>query len=233
MDFNDVGSRAPDIGAHGVEEVGQVHDMGLLGGVFDDGHAVGQGGGQHNVHGGPHRDDVQIDLPPGQAAPPGDPGVDQAVAHVHLGPHGHEALDVLVHGPAAQVAAAGQGDLGPAEPAEQRPHKVIAGSDLSGQLVGDLAVADVGAVHLHRGPVDYPHVGPQLPEDLEDQRHIADLGDVLNAADAVHQQGGGNDRDGGVFGAADLDGSMEGVSPLNQILGQRMHPLFHVLESIV
>ena len=45
--------------------------------------------------------------------------------------------------------------------------------------------------------------GTQFPEDLEDQGHIADLGDVLNAAGAVHQQGGGNNGDGGVLCAAD------------------------------
>ena len=53
---------AHDVSPHGVEEVGQVHDMGFLGGVFDDGQAIRQGGGQHNIHGGPHRYHVQVDL---------------------------------------------------------------------------------------------------------------------------------------------------------------------------
>ncbi len=33
----DVRTGAHDVGTHGVEEVGQIHDVGLLGGVFDDG----------------------------------------------------------------------------------------------------------------------------------------------------------------------------------------------------
>ena len=63
-------------------------------------------------------------------------------------------------------------------------------------------------------------VRPQLPQDLEDQGHIADLGNIFNAADPVHQQGGGDDGDSGVFGSADLNGSMERMSALNQIFGQ-------------
>ena len=194
--------------------------MGLLGGVLDNGHALRQGGGQHDVHSGAHGDDVQIDLPAGQAAPAGDLGIDQAVAHVHLGPHGHKALDVLVDGPSAQIAPAGQGHLCPAEAAQQGPHQIIAGSDLPGQLIGDLTVPNVGTVDLHRGAVDGAHVRPQLPEDLEDQGHIADLGNIFNAADPVHQQGGGDDGDSGVLGSADLNGSMERMSALNQIFGQ-------------
>ena len=182
--------------------------MGLLGGVFDDRHAGGQGGGQHNVHGGPHRDDIQVDLSPGQPGSVGHPGVDQAVAHLHVGPHGHKALDVLVHRPAAQVAAAGQGDLRPAEPAEQRPHQIVAGTDFPSQLVGHLTVADMRAVHLYGGAVDQAHVGAQLPQDLKNQGNIADLGNVFNAADAVHQQGGGDDGYSGIFRAADVDGSV-------------------------
>ena len=128
--------------------------MGLLGGVFDDSEAVSQDGGQHDIHGGPHRDDIQIYLAAGQTGAIGHPGVDEAVAHLHLGPHGDKALDMLVHRPAAQIAAAGQGNLRPAEPAQQSAHEVIAGADFPGQLIGNLAVADVGAIHLDGSFID-------------------------------------------------------------------------------
>ena len=58
----DVGAGALDVRAHGVEEVGQIHDVGLLGRVFDDGGALCQHGGHHDVHGGAHGDNVQIDV---------------------------------------------------------------------------------------------------------------------------------------------------------------------------
>ena len=207
-----------------LEEVGQVHDVGLLGGVFNDGHAIGQHAGQHDVHGGPHRDHVQIDLTAGQTAA-GHLGADQAVAHIHIRPHGDETLDVLVDGPSAQVTAAGEGDLRPAEAAQQSAHQIVAGADAAGQLVRDLTVADVGTVDVHRGAVDGADVRTQLLKDLEDQRHVADLGDILNAAHPVHQQRGGDDSDSGVFGAADGDGPGERLSALNVILCQNRHPL--------
>ena len=228
-DLDDVGAGPPDVRPHGVQKVGQIHDMGLLGGVFNDGPALGQGGGQHDVHGGPYRHDIQINLPPGQAGAVGHPGVDQAVADLHLSAHGHKALDMLVYGPSAQVAAAGQGDLRPAEPAEQRAHQIVAGANLPGQLIGDLTVADMRAVHLQGGAVDHAHIGAQLAKDLKDQRDVADLRNVFDAADAIHQQSGGNDGHRGVFRSADVDGSVEGISPVNQILGQKPAPSFPCL----
>ena len=54
--------------------------------------------------------------------------------------------------------------------------------------------------------------------------HIRDLGDVLNAADAVYQQGSGNDGYGGVFGAADLYFTKQGSSTLYNILCQNDLP---------
>ena len=199
--------------------------MRLLGGVLNDGHTVGQGGGQHDIHGGTHGHHIQIDLSAGQPAAPGHLGIDQAVSDLHLGPHGYKALDMLVDGPSAQIAASGQGHFRPAEAAQKGAHQIVAGADPAGQLIGHLAVADMGAVHVHRGPVHRLHVGAQLPQNLEDQRNVADLRNVFNAADPVHHQGGGNNGNSGVFRSADLDGPMEGLAPADLILGQIMHLL--------
>ena len=133
---------------------------------------------------------------------------------------------MLVHRAAAQIAAPRQGDLRPAKPAEQSAHQIIAGTDLPSQLIGHLTVADMGAVHLYGGPVHSADVGAQLLQNLENQRHIADLRDIFNAAYPVYQQGGGNNGDSGVFGSADVDGSVEGIPSVDQILCQRTAPSF-------
>ena len=57
----------------------------------------------------------------------------------------------------------------------------------------------MAAVHLHGVAVDAADPCPQLPENAEAQRHVGNLGNVLNAADPVHQQRGGNNGYGGVF----------------------------------
>ena len=146
--------------------------------------------------------------------------MDVAASHIHVGPHGHKALDVLVNGPSAEVTAARRGHLGGAEPAQQRPNEVIRGADFPRQLLRHTGVADVGAVHVHRGAVDGANIGAQLLQDVEQQRHVADLRQILNAADPVHQQGGGDDGNGGILGAADIDFTKKRLSAMNYILCQ-------------
>ena len=67
-DFDGVGSGAPDVPAHGVEEVGQIHDVGLLGRVFNHGVPLCQNRGHHDIHGGAHGDHIQIDIGAGEPA---------------------------------------------------------------------------------------------------------------------------------------------------------------------
>ena len=60
-DLDHIGAGPGDLCAHGVQEVCQVHDVGLLGGVFDDGGALSQDCGDHDVHGGANGDHIQAD----------------------------------------------------------------------------------------------------------------------------------------------------------------------------
>ena len=83
----------------------------------------------------------------------------------------------------------------------------------------------MGAVHVHRGAVDGADLGAQLPQDLKDQGYVADLRNIFNTADPVHQKGGGDDGNGGIFGPADFNSAAEGEPSLDLILGQIMHPL--------
>ena len=54
---------------------------------------------------------------------------------------------------------------------------------------------------------------PQLLQNGEQQRHVADLGDVFNAADPVHQQGGGDDGNGGIFAPLMVTSPISGRPP--------------------
>ena len=227
-DADGIGARALDVGTHGVQEVGQVHDVRLLGGIFDGGGALGQGRSHHDVHGSAHADHVQIHGSAGQAAALG-----HGLAQVALGDlraHGPEALDVLVDGPDAEIAAAGHGHSSLAEAAQQRAQQVIAGPDPAHQLEGRLGGVHMAAVDLHRVSVQHPDAGPQLLQNGEQQRHVADLGDVFNAADPVHQQGGGDDGNGGIFCAADGDLAHQRTAAMNDILIQNRHPLLGSVE---
>ena len=135
--------------------------MRLLGGVFDDGGALGQRRGHHDVHRCTDGDHVEIDVR-ALHAPAVGLGADE-VALADLGTHGDKALDVLIDGAhAAEVAAAGHGDLGLAEAAKQRADEVVGGADLVRKLLRDLRGGDMAAVDLHIAAVEEADIGAQL-----------------------------------------------------------------------
>ena len=199
--------------------------MGLLGRVFNNGIALRPDGGHHDVHGSAHRHHVQIDAGALQAAVLCG-GVDKAAFHHHLGAQGGEALHVLVDGADAEIAAAGHGALCLAEPAKQCADEIVGGPHLPGQLIGGPGGADVAGVDLHRVAVDDTDARAQMLQNLQGQRHIGDLGDVLDPADPVHQQRGGENGDSSVLGAADLYFTKQGMTTLHNILCQSRYPLF-------
>ena len=70
-------------------------------------------------------------------------GLDVAVLEVDLGAHGLQALQVLVDGPGADGAAAGQGHPGLAEAGQQRPQHQHRGPHGLDQLVGGLVARQI------------------------------------------------------------------------------------------
>ena len=109
-DLDGICAGATDVGTHGVKEIGQVHDVGFLGRIFDNSSALRPDGGHHNVHGGAHGDHVQVDIGPFQQAVFRG-GIDEATFHHYLSAQSGEALDVLVDGTDAEIASAGHGHL--------------------------------------------------------------------------------------------------------------------------
>ena len=79
---------------------------------------------------------------------------------------------------------------------------------------------DMAAVDFHRMTVDGADGGAQLLQNLQNRRYIGNLGDIFNAADAVHQDGGGNDGHGCVLRAADLHFAEKGLTAVYDIFCQ-------------
>ncbi len=157
-DLDDVRAGSHDVRAHGVQKVGHVHDMGLLGRILNDGHALRHGGGQHNVDGSAYGHLVQENVGPLHPAA-GGLRHDKAALGVHLHAQGPEALQVLVDGAgAAEVAASGQRHVRPAEAAQQRAQHVVGGAAAAGALIGDPTVAQAGTVDFHGVGVDKAHL---------------------------------------------------------------------------
>ena len=223
-DLHRVGTGAGDVGAHGVEEVGKVDDVGLLCRVFNVGSALNEDGCHHDVGGGAHGGHIQADA-----------GAVEAV-HVRLQLHillglrdlsaqGTEALDVLVDGTGCKVAAAGQSHMGMTEATQQHTHEVVAGTELAHQ-------SGVGLGAFHIGAVDDQHTGlfemglcAHVFQNFNENAHIGDVGNILDPAFTCHQKGSGQNGNGGIFGAADDDIAPQRGAAFDFISGQGIHSL--------
>jgi hypothetical protein len=106
LDADDRGARARDVRAHGVQAVREVLDLRLTRGVFEDGRAFRQRGGQHGVLGGPDARHGEVDVRALQAVDGG--GLHIALLDFQVRAHGFQRLQVQVDRPGADGTAAGQ-----------------------------------------------------------------------------------------------------------------------------
>ena len=219
VDLDGVRAGAAHVRAHGVEEVREVDDVRLLGGGLDYGAAAGHAGREDDVHRRADADLVEVNLGAVELAV-GGLGVDKAAGDLHVGAQGGHALDVLVYGPDAEVAAAGHGGLGRAEAAEHGAYEVIARAYLAHEVVGRVRIAHVGAVYLHRVAVHQADLRAQMLEYGHEHVRVAYLRDILQPADAVHHERGGDYGHGGVLRAADLNLAVEGLAAVDYVFFQ-------------
>ena len=99
--------------------------MRFLGAIFDHRVPLSQRGGHHDVHGSAYGHHIQIDVGSGETAGLHD-GVDIAALRGDTGTQSGKALYMLVDGAdAAEIAAAGHGDLGSAEAPQQRADEIV------------------------------------------------------------------------------------------------------------
>ena len=217
-DLDNVGAGAGDLGAHRVEEVCQIDDMGLLRRVFDVGRAVCEHGADHDVHRRADRHLVKIDACAVQPPTLGSVGIHEAVLHVDRSAQCCHALDVLLDRTNAEIAAAGKGDLRMAETAELRADQVIGSTDAADQLDRRDGIAHVRAVHLDHVCRQVADRRAHLVKDLEQKADIGNIGDVFNAAIALYEQRCRKNTDCRILCAADLHGSAQRIAPVNNIL---------------
>ena len=231
-DLHRVGAGAGNPGAHGIEEVGKVHDVGLLGGVLYDRLTGQQRRRQHDVHRGSHTGNIQTDPVAPEAFLTGLQG-HIVLRLVHIGSQGKEALDMLVDGPGSKITAAGQGHMGLSEPAQQRPHQVVAGPHLPHQVGVGLAAMDLGAVNFHHMLFRHLDPGAHPLQNIQEDTHIGYIRNIFDPALPAYQQGGGKNRYSRVLRAADGYGAVQRNSAANFISGQGISSPCDRLKGIV
>ncbi len=212
FDFDGGGARAFDLRAHGVEQRGEVGDLGLARAVFEERFAVGEDGGHQEVFGAGDGDLVEDDVRAFQAI---GSRFEVAVLLGDGGAHGFEALDVEVDGAAADGAAAGHGDAGHAGARDKGPKHQRAGAHglddlVLGDGVGEDGAADGGA--MLRAAVAELDLGAHGDEKFALGLDVAHLGNVFEDDLVFGEDGGGHAGERGVFCAGDFDGAEQRVA---------------------
>src|SRR6185312_8799937 len=98
--------------AHGVEKVGEVDNFGFARGAFDDGHAVGESGGHHDVAGAENRGPGAAAEEHGAAGQIFRGGLDVAAFDADACAESFKSFQVEIDRARADDATAGQRDPG-------------------------------------------------------------------------------------------------------------------------
>ena len=195
------GADAADFRSHGVQAVGEVADFGLAGGVAEDGGAFGECGGHEQVFGARDGHHVHEEAAAAQFAA----GFDVAFVDVDMGTEGLHAFDVLIHGAGTDGTTAGQGDASLSETGKQRSQHENAGAHGFDELVRRFGVGDVAGIHRDLVVAGEGGFGTHGVQDFDEGVHVAQARHVINDGFASDEQGGSENGQDGVLGAANGD----------------------------
>lgn len=163
---------------------------------------LGPGGGQQHIDGAAHRDHIEKYVVAHQMV---GLGVHHAAPVLDGRAQRFKALQMLVDGAGADIAAAGIGHLGPAPAAQQRAQQVIAGPQAAGLPVGNVIFLHVRGVDRHPLAGTVVHLRAQPPQNVHQRPHVLDIRQVFDGAGLVAQKRRRNHRHRRILTAADGD----------------------------
>ncbi len=216
---DDVGSaRALDVGSHRVEEIRQVDDFRLAGGVADGRRALSAHGRHREVFRRADAGEIEKDLC--ALDPIGSRSLDVAVVHLELDAERLEARDVHVELSRADLATTGHRDVRAAEARDERTENGNRRAHLGDERIGRLVRVDAARVD-EDGLVGEPalraagDLGPQSGEDLFHDLDVGDHGDVVYPSLPDCHDACGHELEHGVLCAADLHGARNGLAAVD------------------
>ena len=195
VDVELVGADAGDLGAHGVEHIGQILHMRLTGGIADDGVAFADDGGHQDVFGAGDGRFVKEQVGALQATGHGEV---VAVVQLDAGAQLLQAVEMRVQAAAADYVAAGRVQLGLADAVQHGCHAQDGGAHLVAQLTADHMGVDAGHVHADALAAALD-LAAQGDDDVQHVAHIDDVGHVVQHHLLVGQQAGRDHRQDGVL----------------------------------
>ena len=217
LDANAAGAVSLNAGAHFDQHLGQVGNLGFLGGVLQNGFAFSQGRSHQEVLGPRDGDHVGGDARAFQAGPAlGQFGNHVAMLHPNLGTHGTQSFDVLIHGARTDRATTGQGHRGLTKSCQQGPQSQDRCPHGFDQLIGSFGRCERPRIDLHTAWVRLLDTHTHVANQLEHSGHILQARDIGERHGVCRQQAGTELRQGCVLGARDGHGANQFPAPANQ-----------------
>src|SRR5690348_3904660 len=206
-----------DDGAHLLQELDEVEDLRLDGGVLDDGDAVREGGGDEQGFGRHDAGEGQLDGGAGETA---GAQVIEAITLLDDRAHLLQAGEVVVDGAGADAVAARSGDDSAAGAMQDGAGGEDGEAVLAPQLQRDDGVGDLRRAQRDDVVLRPVYLGAERAQHLLGDGDVAELArDVAQAAGVVGEQGGDHELGDSVLGAAETDLAMQGNAALDQIDG--------------
>ncbi len=220
----------PDDRAHLLQHRDQVHDLGLDGGVLEFGDPTRAHGGEQHLLGGTDARVRQLDVGAVQTVRGGD--ADALVALVDDRAEGTQRIHVEVDRPVADAAAAEIRDERLADAVQQRAAEQDGDAARSGQRVDlrEVRPLDIRRVEHEHALLGTGHRDPVCVEHPGHDRHVADLGDVLQDAGGVAEQRRDHRLGGEILRPAHLDAPAQRLAAVDHdLVGTETHACSRLL----
>lgn len=214
FDDDGIGASALDVGAHGVQAVGQVDHLRLASGVLQHGTAVGQRGSHHQVLGAGHADGIEEEVTATQAAGRR-LGLDVAAFDLDLRAHGLETADMQVDRTRTDRATARQGHFGLAEARQHRAQHQDRGTHGLHQFVRRDQGFDAAGIDFDVELLVDDRLHAHAAEQFDHGGNVVQVRQVADGDRSIGQQGRGQDRQRRVLRAGNADFAIEAVTAGN------------------
>ena len=156
-DLDHIRTCTSDIRSHAVQEVRHVNDMRLLRNILHDGQPFRHRRRHHDIDCRAYTDYIEINM---LADKPVRLCYDLPMPDLYIRSKGTKSLEMLVYGPAPDIAPARKSHLGVLILSKQCAQEIVRRSDLLDIIVLYIKTADILPVNLHRVPVNSMDIRP-------------------------------------------------------------------------
>ena len=161
-----------------------------------------------------HRGNVKIDFISDQLF---GGGLHITVGQLDFGAQAGQTFQVQVDGPGPDGAAPGQGHARFFQTGQQGPQNQDGCPHFADQVIGGFMVGKTGGIDFDR-MVRILDPGAQIFQEQPGASDIHQPGHIVKGVAPVRQEGGHQDRQGGVFGAADINFTGQPAAALDENL---------------